>query len=158
MSTQTIHGHAAGKNKKPSPEYSAWLSMMSRCNNPKNRKYPIYGGRGISFCSRWSVFINFLSDVGLRPSNKHSLDRFPNKDGNYEPGNVRWATIKEQNQNTSRNVFYEYDGRNQILEDWARELNADPGNIGKRVKMGESFESIYLHYKSVKKRVRRVLV
>lgn len=141
------HGHAMGKDKKASTEYSAWLSMMARCKNPKTKHYRLYGGRGITVCDRWLVFENFLSDMGLRPSSKYSLDRYPNKDGNYEPGNCRWATIFEQNRNTNRNVFYEHEGRSQILEQWATELNADPGNIGKRIKAGQSFAEVFNHYK-----------
>lgn len=141
------HGHAMGKNKKASPEYSTWLAMMARCKNPKTKHYRLYGGRGISVCERWLKFENFLSDMGLRTSSKHSLDRYPNKDGNYEPGNCRWATIKEQNRNTNRNVFYQHEGRTQILEEWATELNADPGNMGKRLKAGQTFSEVYNHYK-----------
>lgn len=158
MNKNTKHGYAMGKDKGASPEYSAWLAMMSRCSNPKNKRYPIYGGRGIKVCERWLSFINFISDMGDRPSDKHSLDRYPNKDGNYEPSNCRWATIFEQNRNTNRNVYYEHDGRSQILEAWATELNADPGNIGKRIKSGQCFSDIYNHYKNIKKRVRRVAV
>lgn len=141
------HGHAMGKDKKASPEYYTWLAMMARCKNPKTKHYRLYGGRGISVCERWIMFENFLSDMGLRPSSKYSLDRYPNKDGNYQPDNCRWATIKEQNRNTSRNVFIEFDGRSQILEEWATELDADPGNIGRRLKLGQSFSDIYNHYK-----------
>lgn len=79
------------------PEHVAWSSMLQRCENPKNPNYPNYGGRGISVCERWRAsFEAFLTDVGPRPSPKHSIDRHPNNDGNYEPGNVRWATISEQ--------------------------------------------------------------
>jgi hypothetical protein len=71
--------------------------MIARCMNPKAHRYDLYGGRGISVCERWvESFESFLSDMGQRPSDGHSLDRFPDKDGNYEPGNVRWATHQEQ--------------------------------------------------------------
>lgn len=141
------HGHAMSIGKKASPEYYTWLAMMARCNNPKTPHYRLYGGRGISVCERWLSFENFLSDMGRRPGKGYSLDRFPNKDGDYEQGNCRWATINEQNKNTSRNVFIEHDGRSQILEEWATELRADPGNIGKRLKSGQTFEEIFNHYK-----------
>lgn len=144
--TATIkHGYA--KKGKPSPEYSVWLAMMARCNNPKTKSYRLYGGRGISVCERWLRFKNFIADMGNRPSNKHSIDRYPNKDGNYEPGNCRWATIKEQNRNTSRNVFIEFAGKSQILEEWANELGTDPSNISRRLKKGQSFTEIYQHHK-----------
>lgn len=95
----TKHGHTA--DHKTTPEYRAWANMHTRCSNPKSSYFPRYGGRGISVCSRWDSFEFFLSDMGNRPSRGHSLDRFPNRDGNYEPGNCRWATSQEQNRNRS---------------------------------------------------------
>jgi hypothetical protein len=78
------------------PEYIVWVAMLQRCGNPKNKDYPDYGGRGITVCDRWRDFANFISDVGARPSSKYSIDRYPDNNGNYEPGNVRWATATEQ--------------------------------------------------------------
>ena len=92
-----------GRSLPRTPEYMAWVSMIGRCKNPNNKKYRIYGGRGINVCERWlsknNGFINFLEDIGERPKG-HSLDRWPNNDGDYKPGNVRWATSKEQQNNT----------------------------------------------------------
>jgi hypothetical protein len=78
--------------------------MIQRCTNPNFNRYPDYGGRGILICDRWKDFPNFFADMGLRPEPKklYSLDRFPNNDGNYEPGNCRWATAKEQRANQRR--------------------------------------------------------
>lgn len=79
--------------------------MKARCENPNSHRYYNYGARGIKVCERWSSsFTDFLEDItreiGLRPSPKHSLDRYPNNEtGNYEPGNVRWATAKQQANN-----------------------------------------------------------
>lgn len=96
------HGHAARNPLARSPEYRAWDAMKSRCYNPKARGYAGYGGRGIAVCDRWRYsFENFLADMGERPSPEHSLDRIDN-DGNYEPGNVRWATRSEQQRNRTR--------------------------------------------------------
>jgi hypothetical protein len=80
------------------PTYVSWHAMISRCADPRNASYPSYGGRGITVCERWLKFENFLSDVGARPSLDHSIDR-ENRDCNYEPGKVRWATREEQNAN-----------------------------------------------------------
>jgi hypothetical protein len=76
------------------PQYGSWLQMRDRCRNPNHPDYPHYGGRGIKVCKRWHDFGLYLSDVGERPPGK-TLDRIDN-DGNYTPGNVRWATQKEQ--------------------------------------------------------------
>lgn len=88
------HGHHKGK--KPTPENSAWSALKDRCLNPNNRTYKYYGGRGIAVCDRWrNSFENFIADMGTKPSAQHSIDRI-NNDGNYEPDNCRWATMKEQ--------------------------------------------------------------
>lgn len=81
-----------------SPEYRAWASMWSRVSTTEPTKYAIYGGRGIRVCERWRDFLNFVADMGMRPSPTHSLDRIDNDRG-YEPGNCRWATRSEQNLN-----------------------------------------------------------
>lgn len=81
------------------PEYRAWDNARSRCYREKDRKFPDYGGRGIKMCDEWrNSFDAFYRDMGNRPSPNHSLDRQDN-DGNYDPGNCRWATPSEQNQN-----------------------------------------------------------
>ena len=90
-----------------STEYRVWAGMKQRCHNPACKHFLRYGGRGISVCQRWrDSFQDFLADVGRRPSMRHSLDRWPNNDGNYEPGNTRWATREEQRANT-RSVIWE---------------------------------------------------
>ena len=82
------------------PEYEIWKGMKQRCSNPKHIVYSYYGGRGIRVCEEWeSDFEKFYEDVGPRPSPKHTIDRYPNNNGNYEPGNVRWATRSQQNKN-----------------------------------------------------------
>ena len=82
--------------------YRSWNAMRNRCKNKRAERYPQYGGRGIAVCERWNQFENFLTDMGKRPIGK-TLDRYPDKNGNYEPGNCRWATVTEQNRNR-RNV------------------------------------------------------
>jgi hypothetical protein len=81
------------------PEYFTWRNMRQRCGNAKLPEFKDYGGRGISVCQRWmGSFDAFFADVGERPSDAHTLDRI-DPDGNYEPGNVRWATRTEQQRN-----------------------------------------------------------
>lgn len=81
-----------------SPEHESWSAMRSRCKNSHDKDFKHYGGRGIRVCARWDRFEDFLEDMGPRPSSQHSIDRI-DCDGNYEPGNCRWATTYEQAQN-----------------------------------------------------------
>lgn len=97
------HGQTNGKGN-PTSIYSIWNRMISRCSNPKDKKYNNYGGRGIIVCERWKQFTNFYYDMGDKPKNK-SLDRIDN-DGHYTPTNCRWATKKEQQDNRRVRGYY----------------------------------------------------
>jgi hypothetical protein len=93
------------------PEHIVWASMIQRCENPKHRFFDLYGGRGIRVCGRWRrSFADFLADMGLRPSPTHQIDRFPDNDGPYEPGNCRWATPSQQQRNKGTSRLVEYNG------------------------------------------------
>ncbi len=97
------------------PEYWIWCSMRRRCSNPNEEHYDVYGGRGITVCEEWqNDFAAFLAHVGRRPGLGYSIDRI-NNDLGYQPGNVRWATQKQQTRNTSRNVWIEYKGKRTLL-------------------------------------------
>jgi hypothetical protein len=87
------HGHSA--SGIITPTYTSWYAMRGRCLNPRNPKYARYGGRGIKICAEWMTFEGFISSMGERPAGT-TLDRFPNRDGDYEPSNCRWATASEQ--------------------------------------------------------------
>lgn len=120
----TIHGHTA--QRKRSPEHRTWVSIKQRCFCRTSASWERYGGRGITVCERWSnSFPDFLADVGKRPSSQHSLDRFPDNNGDYKPGNVRWATRSEQQRNKRSNVWINHEGIKRLLIDVAEELGLD---------------------------------
>jgi hypothetical protein len=105
------------------PIYMLWAKIKDRCGNQNSDNYENYGGRGISICAEWAEsFPAFLAAVGERPSMGHSIDRYPNQNGNYEPGNVRWANRRQQANNMRRNRRVAFDGRVQNLAEWAREI------------------------------------
>lgn len=116
-------------------EHNSWSGMKARCYNQNNRQYNLYGGRGIRVCERWlTSFENFFEDMGLKPTLKHSLDRYPDRDGNYEPGNCRWATSYEQAQNLKSTKLLNYNGKVQSQAAWARELGIHPVTLRERLK------------------------
>jgi hypothetical protein len=93
------HGELVGIATMESDEYRVWTHMKQRCFNPNHKSYLYYGGRGITVCDRWkNSFAAFLEDMGRRPEGL-SIDRFPDNNVNYEPGNCRWATASQQNAN-----------------------------------------------------------
>lgn len=96
--------------------------MKGRCSNPNHALFPYYGARGIRVCPRWlDSFENFFADMGLRPGRGYALERVDNS-GNYEPGNVRWATMKEQGQNRRNSQLFTHDGTTLTLSAWAEKL------------------------------------
>lgn len=118
------------------PEFAAWQSMLHRCRNPNNRFYSHYGARGIRVCERWTeAFENFLADMGPRPAAGMSLDRI-NNDGNYEPGNCRWATSATQGANKRNNRRLEFNGETLTLSQWSRRTGLAKNTIRNRLGAG----------------------
>lgn len=130
----TRHGH--GAPGRQSLTYKSWIAMKTRCNVPGSAGYQWYGGRGITVCERWLVFESFLADMGKRPPGT-TLDRFPNGNGNYEPGNARWASHDDQARNRSNtkltpDLVQEILGRLEHGESQsavARRMNISSSNI-----------------------------
>lgn len=124
----TTHGESS--HQDPTPEIRAFTTAKQRCNNPNDHAYDRYGGRGIEF--RFNSFVEFLNELGRKPTAKHSLDRI-NVNGHYEKGNVRWATSTEQARNKRNNVFHTSGNQTKMLCEWAEQLNVKPSVIQARI-------------------------
>jgi len=114
-------------------EYRAYIRMIERCRNPDSQSYEHYGARGISVCDRWLFsFQNFIDDMGRKPSPSHEIDRVDN-DGDYEPSNCRWATRKQQTNNTRRNVNITARGETHTIAEWSEITGLDASTIRSRL-------------------------
>jgi hypothetical protein len=123
--------HGQSKTK----DYSRWRGMHTRCYNANHETYPKYGARGIRVCERWHTFENFLADMGNAPTAEHSIERI-NNDGNYEPGNCRWATTKEQARNRRSSRYLEHDGERLTVAEWAERMGVSAWVIENRLRRG----------------------
>jgi hypothetical protein len=122
------------------PEYTVWQNMKKRCLDQGYRRYPGYGGRGITICDRWrDSFEAFLADMGTRPSPKHSIERRDN-DGPYEPSNCIWAVRRTQDRNKRTNHLITFRGETMILADWAARTGILYETIRHRLAVGWSVE------------------
>lgn len=129
------------------PRYRCWANLKDRCNNPNNKRYLNYGGRGIKVCERFSFFKNFREDMGERPSSKHSIDRV-DVNGNYSCGhcqeciengwvaNCRWATPKQQGENKTNNRWVEVEGKKMTVTAASIYLKMCARDICLRIKKG----------------------
>lgn len=123
-------------------EYAAWTGMRARCLNPKKKTFKYYGGRGISICARWGSFEKFLKDMGPAPGKEYSIDRI-NVNGNYDPGNCRWATKKEQSENRRRSIFIEFFGEKRSLVYWCKFFSINYFTARNRLRRGLPPEKIF---------------
>ncbi len=131
------HGLMVG-GKKPPAEYNLWAGIVQRCEDENSPLYKDYGGRGIKVCDRWrESFTAFLADVGPRPAGGYTLERKKN-DGHYEPGNVVWATRKQQARNRRSNRFLVANGERLTLAEWAERLSCSHTTILGRIRRGMS--------------------
>ncbi len=146
----TTHGCAAAGDE--TPEYRVWKTMLSRCYNQNFPKYATYGARGITVCERWRYdFAAFLEDMGPRPSPRHSIDRIDN-DGNYEPGNCRWASLEEQANNRRNNTMLTHDGQTLTIAQWSRETGISYTALVQRIANGWTTEHALTQAVQKKKR------
>jgi hypothetical protein len=129
--------HGMSRRGRRSPEYIAWRHIIHRCEDVSDPRFYRYGARGINICPRWrNSFEHFLLDVGCRPTPQHSIHRIDN-DGDYRPGNVRWATKEEQAQNKQRSIFATLpDGRRMCFAAAVRELGLPYGKVIARYHLG----------------------
>ena len=127
------HGHATDAGETPT--YRTWHSMINRCTNKNSSIYSRYGAQGISVCERWMRFENFLADMGERPDG-HSIDRYPDNEGNYGPGNCRWATPKQQTANRKCSHKLQAEGKTQTIGEWATEKGLPYIQLHRRLSKG----------------------
>lgn len=114
--------------------YNVWRSMHRRTKNCLPNA-PLYSKKGISVCERWSLFENFYEDMAPTYKEGLSIERI-NNDGNYEPGNCKWATSKEQSRNKGNNVYYTIGCESKVLNDWCSEYGIQPNTVRERLKKG----------------------
>lgn len=154
IESATKHGHSCSRpGKPPSRTYVSWQAMTVRCTDPTDEHYPSYGGRGVTICQRWLDFRNFLEDMGERPPGK-TLDRFPDRDGNYEPGNCRWGTPGQQARNRRDNRMITHQGLTLCVADWADRVGIPRTVIQDRLRLKwDDEKAVSTPYRPYKKKV-----
>ncbi len=145
--SQASRTHGESGNGGATPEYLTYNRIKGRCYNKSNPKYPIYGNRGVTVCERWlnpdSGYANFLSDMGRRPSPKHSIDRMdPN--GNYAPENCHWGTDRDQAINRRSTVWIEFRGDRLPAKYMAAKYGMSRSILRKRLALGWTVETALL--------------
>lgn len=132
------HGHSIKDGSPGYLTFICWEGMIQRCKNKNGSEYKNYGGRGISVCKRWASYENFLFDMGIKPEGL-SIERIDNN-GNYETGNCRWATPKEQANNKRTNRILEHNGIRANVTQWAEKLGVSKTGLLYRLSAGWSVE------------------
>lgn len=141
--TNRTHGEAV--HGQETPEFQVWQGIIGRTTNPKDPRWRYYGAMGVTVDSRWrESYEMFLADVGRRPSDEHSIDRYPDPNGNYEPSNVRWATAKEQARNRRDNKFLTVNGETHCWAAWEELCGLPKRIIAKRVSQGWPLTEVLL--------------
>ncbi len=125
--------------KKQTKSYRTWAHIKERCENPNCKAFNDYGGRGIKLCDDWHDFENFYKCMGEPPSAKHTIERIDNN-GNSEPDNCKWATMKEQHNNTRFNHFLEFNGKRNTVAQWGEITGINASTIHTRIRKGWSVE------------------
>ena len=124
-------------------EYRVWQAMRVRCFNPGCKAYKNYGGRGITVCDRWKdSFEAFYQDMGPKPSLDHEIDREDN-DGNYEPGNCRWATRSNNSRNRRSCIWVMFEGKRRLLIELCEQFGVRSDTIRRRLKCGETADEAF---------------
>lgn len=142
LSCGCLYREINGRRVTGQQEYWIYHAMLNRCYNIKSTRYKDYGGRGIRVCDRWlEAFANFLEDMGPRPSPKHSIDRFPDNNGDYTPINTRWASQLEQASNKRNSRLITHDGLTLPMAEWARRTGLSAACIHVRLKRGLSIDA-----------------
>lgn len=124
-----------------STEFRIWAGILQRCNNPNNHDYKYYGGRGITVCSEWESFEQFYKDMGSKPRG-FTLDRI-NNNGNYKSENCKWASRKEQANNTRRNRPILYNGEIKPISHWVKELGLSSHTVYRRLNKGYNIDEVF---------------
>ena len=132
LKSESLRTHGLTKTRT----HRIWQAMLTRCRNPRAPNFQHYGGRGIKVCERWLEFENFYADMGECPEN-FSIDRI-DVNGDYAPENCRWASRKEQANNTRSNVFFEFNGERLTRTQWEEKLGMGKTTLRNRLRSGVS--------------------
>lgn len=123
--------------KQPHPLLGTWTAMIHRCKNPNVGSFAHYGARGIRVCSRWQTIENFAADMGPKPTPAHTIERI-DVNGDYEPGNCRWATRREQNRNKRNSCWIEHNGVRLTMAEWCERTGIHQATLSTRLRHGWS--------------------